>query len=61
MVSADRSPTDLENLDDHLRSRLLGSVVVEMKSPDESLRFEIFKSQLDLPLYPGFDVAEEDS
>ena len=63
VVSADRSPTDLENLDDHLRSRLLGSVVVEMKSPDESLRFEIFKSQLDLPrtLYPGFDVAEEDS
>ena len=34
MVSADRSPTDLENLDDRLRSRLLGSVVVEMKSPD---------------------------
>ena len=63
MVSADRSPTDLENLDDRLRSRLLGSVVVEMKSPDESLRFEILKSQLDLPrtLYPGFDVAEEDS
>ena len=34
MVSADRSPTELENLDDRLRSRLLGSVVVEMKSPD---------------------------
>ena len=63
VVSADRSPTDLENLDDRLRSRLLGSVVVEMKSPDECLRFEILKSQLDLPrtLYPGFDVAEEDS
>jgi chromosomal replication initiator protein len=63
VVSADRSPTDLEKLDDRLRSRLLGSVVVEMKSPDESLRFEILKSQLDLPrtLYPGFDVAEEDS
>ena len=60
---ADRSPTDLENLDDRLRSWLLGSVVVEMKSPDECLRFEILKSQLDLPrtLYPGFDVAEEDS
>ena len=43
---ADRSPTDLENLDDRLRSRLLGSVVVEMKSPDECLRFEILKSQL---------------
>jgi len=46
VVSADRSPTDLENLDDRLRSRFLGSVVVEMKSPDESLRFEILKSQL---------------
>src|SRR6516225_3293433 len=58
VVSADRSPTDLENLDDRLRSRLLRSVMVEMKSPDESLRLEILKSRLDLlrTLYPGFDV-----
>jgi chromosomal replication initiator protein len=63
VVSADRPPTDLENLDDRLRSRLLGSVVVEMKSPDESLRLEILKSQPDLlrTLYPGFDAPEEDS
>jgi chromosomal replication initiator protein len=63
VLSADRSPSDLDNLDDRLRSRLLGSVVVEMKSPDESLRLEILKSQLDLlrTLYPGFDVPEEDS
>jgi chromosomal replication initiator protein len=63
VVSADRPPTDLENLDDRLRSRLLGSVVVEMTSPDGSLRLEILKSQPDLlrTLYPGFDVPEEDS
>ena len=61
VVSADRSPTDLENLDDRLRSRLLRSVMVEMKSPDESLRLEILKSRLDLlrTLYPGFDVPAE--
>jgi chromosomal replication initiator protein len=61
VVSADRSPTDLQNLDDRLRSRLLSSVVVEMKSPDESLRLEILKSRLDLlrTLYPGFDVPAE--
>jgi chromosomal replication initiation ATPase DnaA len=63
VVSADRSSTDLENLDDRLRSRLLDSVVVEMKSPDESPRLEILKSQFDLlrTLYPGFGVPEEDS
>jgi chromosomal replication initiator protein len=61
VVSADRLPTDLENLNERLRSRLLGSVVVEMKSPDESLRLEVLKSRLDRlrTLYPGFDVPAE--
>src|SRR6516165_8272492 len=61
VLSADRSPSDLDNLDDRLRSRLLGSVVAEIKSPDESLRLEILKSRLKAVRthYPGFDVAAE--
>jgi chromosomal replication initiator protein len=61
VLSADRSPSDLDNLDDRLRSRLLGSVVAEIKSPDESLRLEILESRLKAVRthYPGFDVAAE--
>jgi chromosomal replication initiator protein len=61
VLSADRSPSDLDNLDDRLRSRLLDSVVAEIKSPDESLRLEILKSRLNAVRthYPGFDVTAE--
>jgi len=61
VLSADRSPSDLDNLDDRLRLRLLGSVVAEIKSPDETLRLEILKSRLKAMRthYPGFDIAAE--
>ena len=61
VLSADRSPNDLDNLDDRLRSRLLGSVVAEIKSPHETLRLEILKSRLKAVRthYPGFDIAAE--
>jgi chromosomal replication initiator protein len=58
VVAGDRPPGDLESLDDRVRSRLAGGLVVEMGSPDESLRLEILKSRVALArtLHPGFDV-----
>lgn len=58
VVAADRPPADLETLDDRVRSRLAGGLVVEIGSLEEDLRLEILKSRLAMmrSLHPGFDV-----
>ena len=45
VVAADRPPADLESLDERVRSRLAGGLVVEIGSLDEELRLEILKSR----------------
>ena len=40
VIAADRPPSDLESLDDRVRSRLAGGLVVEMGSLGEELRLE---------------------
>jgi len=58
VVAADRPPADLENVDDRVRSRLAGGLVVEMASLDEDLRLEILKSRAAAARghHQGFDV-----
>ncbi|MFL9823841.1 chromosomal replication initiator protein DnaA [Rhodoplanes sp. SY1] len=46
VVAADRPPLDLENLDDRVRSRLAGGLVVEMGSFGEDLRLEILQARV---------------
>jgi chromosomal replication initiator protein len=46
VVAADRPPSDLENLDDRVRSRLAGGLVVEMGALGEELRLGILKSRV---------------
>ena len=41
VVAADRPPSELESLDERVRSRLKGGVTLEMKSPDYETRKEI--------------------
>ena len=43
VIAADRPPSDLESLDERVRSRLAGGLVVEMGSLGEELRLEILK------------------
>ena len=43
VIASDRPPSDLESLDDRVRSRLAGGLVVEMGSLGEELRLEILK------------------
>jgi chromosomal replication initiator protein len=46
VIAADRPPADLESLDDRVRSRLAGGLVVEMGSLGEELRLGILKSRV---------------
>lgn len=60
VIAADRPPTDLESLDDRVRSRLAGGLVVEMGPLGEDLRLEILKTRAAAARvhHPGFDVPE---
>lgn len=60
VIAADRPPTDLESLDDRVRSRLAGGLVVEMGPLGEDLRLEILKNRTAAARvhHPGFDVPE---
>ncbi len=58
VIAADRPPTDLESLDDRVRSRLAGGLVVEMGPLGEDLRLEILKTRVSAArqYHPAFDV-----
>jgi chromosomal replication initiator protein len=58
VIASDRPPSDLESLDDRVRSRLAGGLVVEMASLGEELRLEILKFRMAAARvhHPGFDV-----
>ncbi|MDI3469383.1 MAG: Chromosomal replication initiator protein DnaA [Pseudolabrys sp.] len=58
VIAADRPPSDLESLDDRVRSRLAGGLVVEIGGLGEELRLEILKARVAAARlhHPGFDV-----
>jgi chromosomal replication initiator protein len=58
VIASDRPPSDLESLDDRVRSRLAGGLVVEMGALGEELRFEILKARVTAARshHPSFDV-----
>ena len=58
VIASDRPPTELESLDERVRSRLAGGLVVEMGSLGEELRLEILISRIAAARvhHPGFDV-----
>ena len=58
IIASDRPPSDLESLDDRVRSRLAGGLVVEMGSLGEELRLEILKARVQAAraYHPTFDV-----
>lgn len=60
VVAADRPPTELESLDDRMRSRLAGGLVVEMGPLPEEMRLEILKSRIAAARshHPEFDLPE---
>jgi chromosomal replication initiator protein len=58
VIASDRPPSDLESLDDRVRSRLAGGLVVEMGALGEELRLEILKARTTAARahHQGFDV-----
>src|SRR5579862_2908714 len=58
VIASDRPPADLESLDDRVRSRLAGGLVVEIGALGEELRLEILKSRIAAARshHPAFDV-----
>ncbi len=46
VIASDRPPSELESLEDRVRSRLGGGLVVEMGALGEELRFEILKARV---------------
>jgi chromosomal replication initiator protein len=58
VIASDRPPSDLESLDERVRSRLAGGLVVEMGALGEDLRFEILKVRVMAArqYHPSFDV-----
>ena len=58
VIAADRPPLDLESVDDRVRSRLAGGLVVEMGSLGEELRLDILRARVMAARqhHAGFDV-----
>jgi chromosomal replication initiator protein len=61
VVASDRMPSELESLDERVRSRLAGGLVVEIGSLDEELRLKILSARLNAlsGLHPSFQVTPE--
>ena len=45
VLACDRSPKNLENLDEKLKSRMNGGFIVDIKDPDYQLRFKFIKEK----------------
>ena len=57
VITADRPPSKLSRIQERIKSRFSGGLVVDIQNPDISLRSEIIKNNLiDLKLFNGNDV-----
>lgn len=61
ILSADRSPNDMGNMEERIRSRLSWGLVVDIHQTDYSLRIGILKSKIELlqKEYPTFFVPDK--
>ncbi len=61
VVAADRPATELESLDERVRSRLKGGVTLEVKAPDYEMRKQILNSRYEEAKreQPGLDIPED--
>ncbi len=59
VLAGDRSPGELENLDERVRSRFAGGLCVEINSLDEALRTKILEARIEVAreTQRGFEVS----
>ncbi|MEP5731356.1 MAG: chromosomal replication initiator protein DnaA [Sulfitobacter sp.] len=60
IISADRAPTDIKDLEERVQSRLQCGLVVDLHPTDYELRLGILQSKLELQqkTYPGLEMAD---
>ena len=62
VVSSDRSPANLDRVQDRIKSRLSGGLVIDIQPPDLKLRLKILKSKLEeirINFKEGYNLNEE--
>ena len=61
VIAADRPPSELDSVDERVRSRLAGGICVEMQGFDEPLRLKILEARLAAAkgLHPSLEVPRE--
>jgi len=61
IVAADRPPVELETMDERVRSRLSGGLLIEIGAPDAALRRSIVERRIALTSQhmPGFSVPDD--
>lgn len=61
IVAADRPPVELETMDERVRSRLSGGLLIEIGAPDAALRRLIVERRIALTAHhmPGFSVPDD--
>ena len=61
VIAADRPPSELDSVDERVRSRLAGGICVEMRALDEALRLKILEARLAAAklMHPSLDVPRE--
>jgi chromosomal replication initiator protein len=61
VIAADRTPSELDSIDERVRSRLAGGICVEMQGFDEGLRLKILEARLAAAkvVRPALDVPRE--
>ncbi|PWT81009.1 MAG: chromosomal replication initiator protein DnaA [Acidobacteria bacterium] len=59
VIAGDRAPSELDNLDERVRSRFAGGLCVEIQPLDEDLRIRILETRIDSArtAQPGFEVS----
>lgn len=60
IISADRAPGEIKDMEDRVKSRLQCGLVVDLHPTDYELRLGILQSKVEMQRvnYPGFDVAD---
>jgi chromosomal replication initiator protein len=61
VIAADRPPSELDSVDERVRSRLAGGICVEMRGLDETLRLKILEARLAAAklAHPSLEVSRE--
>tara|TARA_B100000959_G_scaffold247814_1_gene274336 strand:- start:1983 stop:3374 length:1392 start_codon:yes stop_codon:yes gene_type:complete len=62
VISSDRSPSNLDRIQDRIKSRLSGGLVIDIQPPDLKLRLKILKNKLEeirINFKEGYNINEE--